>query len=66
MSLFDLTGRIAIVTGGNGGIGLGMAEGLAAAGATVRARGPQRRQGRRGREAESRARAARRNSPTST
>ena len=35
MSQFDLTGRIAIVTGGNGGIGLGMAEGLAAAGATV-------------------------------
>jgi 2-deoxy-D-gluconate 3-dehydrogenase len=35
MSLFDLTGRVAIVTGGNGGIGLGMAEGLAAAGAAV-------------------------------
>jgi 2-deoxy-D-gluconate 3-dehydrogenase len=35
MSLFDLTGRIAIVTGGNGGIGLGMAGGLAAAGALV-------------------------------
>ena len=35
MSLFDLAGRIAIITGGNGGIGLGMAEGLAAAGATV-------------------------------
>src|SRR5256885_14702825 len=35
MGLFDLTGRVAIVTGGNGGIGLGMAEGLAAAGATV-------------------------------
>ena len=35
MSLFDLTGRVAIVTGGNGGIGLGMAEGMAAAGATV-------------------------------
>src|SRR5215831_14269764 len=35
MSLFDLSGRIAIVTGGNGGIGLGMAEGLAAAGAVV-------------------------------
>jgi len=35
MSSFDLTGRVAIVTGGNGGIGLGMAEGLAAAGATV-------------------------------
>jgi len=35
VALFDLTGRVAIVTGGNGGIGLGMAEGLAAAGATV-------------------------------
>lgn len=35
MSLFDLTGRVALVTGGNGGIGLGMARGLAAAGATI-------------------------------
>jgi 2-deoxy-D-gluconate 3-dehydrogenase len=35
MSLFDLTGKVAIVTGGNGGIGLGMAKGLAAAGAAV-------------------------------
>jgi 2-dehydro-3-deoxy-D-gluconate 5-dehydrogenase len=35
MSLFDLSGRVAIVTGGNGGIGLGMAEGLASAGAVV-------------------------------
>ena len=35
MKLFDLTGKVAIVTGGNGGIGLGMAGGLAAAGATV-------------------------------
>ena len=35
MQLFDLTGRVAIVTGGNGGIGLGMAQGLAAAGATA-------------------------------
>ena len=32
---FDLTGRVAIVTGGNGGIGLGMARGLARAGAEV-------------------------------
>ncbi|HTP83992.1 MAG TPA: glucose 1-dehydrogenase [Alphaproteobacteria bacterium] len=35
MSAFDLTGRVAIVTGGNGGIGLGMARGLARAGAGV-------------------------------
>jgi 2-dehydro-3-deoxy-D-gluconate 5-dehydrogenase len=35
MSLFDLTGRVAVVTGGNGGIGLGMAGGLAGAGARV-------------------------------
>jgi NAD(P)-dependent dehydrogenase (short-subunit alcohol dehydrogenase family) len=33
--LFDLTGRAAIVTGGNSGIGLGMAEGLAQCGADV-------------------------------
>ena len=31
---FDLTGKVALVTGGNGGIGLGMAKGLAGAGAT--------------------------------
>lgn len=35
MTLFDLSGKVAIVTGGNGGIGLGMARGLAAAGAKV-------------------------------
>jgi len=33
--LFGLTAKIAVVTGGNGGIGLGMARGLAAAGATI-------------------------------
>jgi 2-deoxy-D-gluconate 3-dehydrogenase len=32
---WDLQGKVAIVTGGNGGIGLGMAQGLCAAGATV-------------------------------
>jgi 2-deoxy-D-gluconate 3-dehydrogenase len=35
MGLFDLAGRVAVVTGGNGGIGLGMARGLARAGATL-------------------------------
>lgn len=33
--LFDLAGKVAIVTGGNGGIGLGMARGFADAGAAV-------------------------------
>ena len=35
MKLFDLSGKVAVVTGGNGGIGLGMASGLARAGAAV-------------------------------
>jgi 2-deoxy-D-gluconate 3-dehydrogenase len=33
--LFDLTGRVALVTGGNGGIGLGMARAMHGAGASV-------------------------------
>jgi len=33
--MFDLTGKAALVTGGNGGIGLGMAKGLAQAGAAI-------------------------------
>jgi NAD(P)-dependent dehydrogenase (short-subunit alcohol dehydrogenase family) len=35
MSIFDLSGRVAIITGGNGGIGLGIAQALAAAGCNV-------------------------------
>ena len=34
-SPFDLTGKVALVTGGNSGIGLGMAEGLASHGADI-------------------------------
>ena len=33
--MFDLSGKVAIVTGGNGGIGLGIARGLAMAGADI-------------------------------
>ncbi|MET4699409.1 2-deoxy-D-gluconate 3-dehydrogenase [Constrictibacter sp. MBR-5] len=42
MKLFDLTGRVAIVTGGNGGIGLGMARGMADAGAIILVAGRDR------------------------
>jgi hypothetical protein len=34
-SPFDLTGKVALITGGNSGIGLGMAEGIAQAGGEV-------------------------------
>ena len=34
-NLFDLNGRVAAVTGGNGGIGRGIALGLAQAGAAI-------------------------------
>ncbi|MBM4449072.1 MAG: SDR family NAD(P)-dependent oxidoreductase, partial [Chloroflexi bacterium] len=34
-NLFDLRGKVAIVTGGNGGIGKGIADGLASAGSDI-------------------------------
>ena len=35
LNAFDLSGKVAIITGGNGGLGLGIAKGLAKAGAAV-------------------------------
>ena len=35
MNLFDLSGRVAVITGGNGGIGLGIAQALAGQGCNV-------------------------------
>ena len=35
MKMFDLSGKTAVVTGGNGGIGLAMAKGMAEAGANI-------------------------------
>ncbi|HET7883641.1 MAG TPA: glucose 1-dehydrogenase [Acetobacteraceae bacterium] len=35
MRLFDLTGKVALVTGGNGGLGLAMAQGMASCGASI-------------------------------
>ena len=46
MDQFDLSGRVAIVTGGNGGIGLGMARGLARAGAAIAVVGRDREKSR--------------------
>ena len=42
MDLFDLSGKVAVVTGGNGGIGLAMATGMAEAGAAILVAGRNR------------------------
>lgn len=42
MKVFDLSQKVALVTGGNGGIGLGIARGLAKAGAAVAVAGRNR------------------------
>jgi 2-deoxy-D-gluconate 3-dehydrogenase len=47
LSAFDLKGRVAVVTGGNGGIGLGMARGMATAGAAIVVAGRNREKSRR-------------------
>jgi len=51
-ALFGLRGKVAILTGGNGGIGLGMARGLAAVGADIAVIGrSETKSGRRSRRA---------------
>ena len=52
MKLFDLSGRVAVVTGGNGGIGLGMALGMARGRRHDRRGRPRRRQECGGRQAD--------------
>ena len=44
MSIFDLTGRVAVITGGNGGIGLGIAQALERRWLQRLDLGPQRRE----------------------
>jgi 2-deoxy-D-gluconate 3-dehydrogenase len=45
LNQFDLSGRVAIITGGNGGLGLGMARGLARAGAAIAIAARQEKKG---------------------
>jgi len=45
LNQFDLSGRVAIITGGNGGLGLGMARGVARAGAAIAIAARQEKKG---------------------